>query len=176
LKGKQFRFRCRHQELRILPRKKTKELRICHQEHGSSSSPPRLTPGSFVLVVVFILMESFYQENGLMLKGLPRNETKRKKRTRSTSDGDTSKKKNRIKKQSRRKFAKNAFAQTRKRETPTLRKTHIAKEMHCSCDTFFSGGVSWYVKWGTGGTRVVGTYLVGTYYLGRYQTIGFGFW
>jgi hypothetical protein len=38
-------------------------------------------------------MESFYQENGLMLKDLPRNETKRKnekkeKRTRSTSDGE----------------------------------------------------------------------------------------
>jgi hypothetical protein len=60
--------------------KKTKELRICHQEHGSSSSPPRLTPGSFVLVVVFIFLESFYQENGLMLKDLPRNETKRKKK------------------------------------------------------------------------------------------------
>jgi hypothetical protein len=38
-------------------------------------------------------MESFYQENGLILKDLPRNETKRKnerkKRTRSTSDGET---------------------------------------------------------------------------------------
>ncbi len=86
-KGKRFKFRCRHQE-----------LRICHQEHGSSSSPPRLTPGSFVLVVVFILMESFYQENGLMLKDLPRNETKRKnekkKRTRSTSDGEAQTSKN----------------------------------------------------------------------------------
>ncbi len=60
--------------------KRTKELRICHQEHGSSSSRPRLTPGSFVLVVAFIFLESFYQENGLMLKDLPRNETKRKKK------------------------------------------------------------------------------------------------
>lgn len=66
-------------------------------------------------------------------------------------------KQKRITKQSRRKFAKNAFAQTRKRETPTLRKTHIAKKMHCSCDIFLREGVSWWVRGGAGGTRVVGT-------------------